>query len=57
MIKVDGQWQEVSWDEAFRRCTELLAPVIEKHGIGAVTVLHRQPAGARVLASAATPAS
>jgi anaerobic selenocysteine-containing dehydrogenase len=37
MIKVDGQWQEVSWDAAFRRCTELLAPVIEKHGIGAVT--------------------
>jgi len=27
MIKVDGQWQEVSWDAAFRRCTELLAPV------------------------------
>ncbi|MDT5004505.1 MAG: hypothetical protein QOJ24_1681, partial [Mycobacterium sp.] len=27
MIKVDGQWHEVSWDAAFRRCTELLAPV------------------------------
>ena len=37
MIKVDGQWQEVSWDAAFRRCTELLAPVIAEHGIGAVT--------------------
>ena len=37
MIKVDGQWQEVSWDAAFRRCTELLAPVIEKYGIRAVT--------------------
>jgi anaerobic selenocysteine-containing dehydrogenase len=37
MIKVDGQWQEVSWGAAFRRCTELLAPVIDKHGIGAVT--------------------
>lgn len=37
MIKVDGQWQEVSWDAAFRRCTELLAPVIAHHGIGAVT--------------------
>jgi anaerobic selenocysteine-containing dehydrogenase len=37
MIKVDGQWQEVSWDAAFRRCTELLAPVIAQHGIGAVT--------------------
>ena len=37
MIKIDGQWQEVSWDAAFRRCTELLAPVIAEHGIGAVT--------------------
>jgi len=37
MIKVDGQWQEVSWDTAFRRCTELLAPVIAEHGIGALT--------------------
>lgn len=24
IIKVDGQWREVSWDAAFRRCTELL---------------------------------
>ncbi|MFZ4371784.1 MAG: molybdopterin-dependent oxidoreductase [Mycobacterium sp.] len=37
MIKVDGQWQEVSWDAAFQRCTELLAPVIAEYGIGAVT--------------------
>jgi anaerobic selenocysteine-containing dehydrogenase len=37
MIKVDGHWQEVSWDAAFRRCTELLAPVIAENGIGAVT--------------------
>ena len=22
LIKVDGRWQEVSWDAAFRRCTE-----------------------------------
>ena len=36
------------WDAAFRRCTELLAPVIEKYGIGAVTC-YRQPAGALVL--------
>ncbi|CAN5382216.1 hypothetical protein BH10ACT9_BH10ACT9_41550 [soil metagenome] len=34
MITVDGQWQEVSWRRAFERCTELLAPVIEKYGIG-----------------------
>lgn len=43
MIKVDGNWQEVSWDAAFRRCTELLAPVIEKHGIGAVTCYTGNP--------------
>jgi anaerobic selenocysteine-containing dehydrogenase len=43
MIKVDGQWHEVSWDAAFRRCTELLAPVIEKHGIGAVTCYTGNP--------------
>ncbi|HEV7852007.1 MAG TPA: molybdopterin-dependent oxidoreductase, partial [Mycobacterium sp.] len=43
MIKVDGQWREVSWDAAFRRCTELLAPVIENHGIGAVTCYTGNP--------------
>jgi anaerobic selenocysteine-containing dehydrogenase len=43
MIKVDGVWQEVSWDTAFRRCTELLAPVIEKYGIGAVTAYTGNP--------------
>ncbi|MCX2931950.1 molybdopterin-dependent oxidoreductase [Mycobacterium sp. CVI_P3] len=43
MIKVDGQWQEVSWDAAFRRCTELLAPVIAEHGIGAVTCYTGNP--------------
>ncbi|OBJ27660.1 molybdopterin-dependent oxidoreductase [Mycobacterium colombiense] len=43
MIKVDGQWQEVSWDAAFRRCTELLTPVIDKYGIGAVTAYTGNP--------------
>ena len=43
MIKVDGQWQEVSWDAAFRRCTELLAPVLAEHGIGAVTCYTGNP--------------
>jgi anaerobic selenocysteine-containing dehydrogenase len=43
MIKVDGHWQEVSWDAAFRRCTELLTPVIQKHGIGAVTAYTGNP--------------
>ena len=43
MIKVDGQWLEVSWDAAFRRCTELLTPVIQKYGIGAVTAYTGNP--------------
>lgn len=43
MIKVDGQWREVSWDAAFRRCTELLAPVIDKYGIKAVTAYTGNP--------------
>jgi anaerobic selenocysteine-containing dehydrogenase len=43
MIKVDGQWKEVGWDEAFRRCTELLTPVIEKYGIAAVTAYTGNP--------------
>ncbi|OBA62668.1 molybdopterin dinucleotide-binding protein [Mycobacterium sp. 1100029.7] len=43
LIKVDGAWQEVSWDKAFRRCTELLTPVIEKYGIGAVTAYTGNP--------------
>jgi len=43
LIKVEGQWQEVSWDAAFRRCTELLTPVIERYGIGAVTAYTGNP--------------
>ncbi|OBG38884.1 molybdopterin dinucleotide-binding protein [Mycobacterium sp. E3198] len=43
LIKRDGQWHEVSWDAAFRRCTELLTPVIEKYGIGAVTAYTGNP--------------
>lgn len=34
LIKVDGRRREVSWDAAFRRCTELLEPVIDRYGIG-----------------------
>jgi anaerobic selenocysteine-containing dehydrogenase len=43
LIKVDGRWQQVSWDAAFRRCTELLTPVIRKYGIGAVTAYTGNP--------------
>ena len=54
IIKVDGQWHEVSWDAAFRRCTELLAPVIEKYGIGAVTCYTGNPL-AHSFSARATP--
>ncbi|MBV8928106.1 MAG: molybdopterin-dependent oxidoreductase, partial [Mycobacteriaceae bacterium] len=37
------RWQEVSWQAAFRRCTELLSPVIAKYGIGAVTAYTGNP--------------
>jgi anaerobic selenocysteine-containing dehydrogenase len=43
LIKVDGRWREVSWDTAFRRCTELLQPVIAEYGIGAVTAYTGNP--------------
>jgi anaerobic selenocysteine-containing dehydrogenase len=43
MIKVDGRLQEVSWDAAFRRCTELLMPVIREYGISAVTAYTGNP--------------
>jgi len=43
MVKIDGEWHEASWDEAFRRCTELLAPIIEKYGISAVTAYVGNP--------------
>jgi len=39
----DGTFREVSWEEAFDRCTELLAPVIAEHGIGAVTAFVGNP--------------
>jgi len=39
----DGTFREVTWDEAFERCTELLAPVIAEHGIGAVTAFVGNP--------------
>jgi len=43
MVRDGETWREVSWDEAFRRCSELLAPVIEQHGIEAVTAYVGNP--------------
>ena len=39
----DGSFREVTWAEAFDRCTELLHPVIEAHGIEAVTAYVGNP--------------
>ena len=33
----------MSWDEAFRRCSELLGPIVEEHGIEAVTAYVGNP--------------
>ena len=43
MVRDGDTWREVSWEEAFRRCSELLAPVIEEHGIEAVTAYVGNP--------------
>jgi anaerobic selenocysteine-containing dehydrogenase len=36
MVREGDTWREVSWDDAFRRCEELLRGVVERHGIDAV---------------------
>ena len=43
MVRDGDTWREVSWDEAFTRCEELLAPVIAEHGIDAVTAYLGNP--------------
>jgi anaerobic selenocysteine-containing dehydrogenase len=43
MVREGERWREVGWDEAFARCEELLHPVIERYGIGAVTAFVGNP--------------
>ena len=43
MVRDGDVWREVSWDEAFDRCADLLQPVIERHGISAVTAYVGNP--------------
>lgn len=43
MIREGEHWREASWPEAFRRCSELLNPVIAEHGIEAVTAYVGNP--------------
>jgi anaerobic selenocysteine-containing dehydrogenase len=43
LVRDGDGWREVTWDEAFARCGELLAPVIAEHGIEAVTAYVGNP--------------
>src|SRR4051794_25502414 len=43
LVRDGDTWREVSWDEAFRRCSELLGPVVAAHGIEAVTAYVGNP--------------
>ena len=43
MVRDGERWREVGWDEAFARCEELLHPVIERYGMGAVTAFVGNP--------------
>ena len=44
MVRRGDEWREVSWDEAFARCEELLRPIVETYGIAAVTAYIGNPA-------------
>ena len=43
MVREGDEWREVSWEEAFTRCEELLRPVIAEHGMDAVTAYLGNP--------------
>lgn len=43
MVKVDGEWREASWDEAFQRVDEGLRGVWDGHGRDAVAVYWGNP--------------
>jgi anaerobic selenocysteine-containing dehydrogenase len=43
MVRRGDEWFEVTWDEAFARCEELLAPIVAEHGMRAVTAYIGNP--------------
>ena len=43
LIRHGEEWHEATWDEAFARCEELLRPIIDEHGIEAVTAYMGNP--------------
>jgi anaerobic selenocysteine-containing dehydrogenase len=44
MVRDGDQWHEVSWEQAFARCEELLSPIVQEDGIAAVTAYIGNPA-------------
>ncbi|MCU1368210.1 MAG: molybdopterin dinucleotide-binding protein [Ilumatobacteraceae bacterium] len=44
MVREGEEWREVSWDEAFARCEELVRPILEQDGIRAITAYIGNPA-------------
>jgi anaerobic selenocysteine-containing dehydrogenase len=45
MIRDGETWREVSWDEAFERCEELIGGVLADHGVKAITSFIGNPTG------------
>ena len=43
MVRDGDQWRTVSWDEAFARCEELIAGVMDRHGKEALTAYVGNP--------------
>ena len=45
MVRDGDTWREVSWDEAFARCEELIHGVLDRHGIKSATAFIGNPVG------------
>jgi anaerobic selenocysteine-containing dehydrogenase len=45
MVRDGDTWREVSWDEAFARCEELIHGVLDRHGIASATAFIGNPVG------------
>src|SRR3954449_574422 len=45
MVRDGDRWREVSWDDAFARCEELIHGVLERHGIASATAFVGNPVG------------
>ena len=43
MVRDGDQWSQVTWEQAFARCEELVRPIIEQDGIRAITAYIGNP--------------